>query len=173
MALHPFVESLRPGTATTLTAAMSRREQITMTGPEVDALLAERGTVICATNGPDDWPHMMPLWFVVRDGELWSWTYARSQKVRNLERDDRCSLQVETGEEYEQLRGVLIKARAVLHRDRDEVVALGTEILRPHTPMGTGEVAEMVRRQASKRVGLQFVEQARASWDHRKLGGTY
>ena len=42
----------------------------------------------------------MPLWYVVRDGELWSWTYAKSQKVRNLERDRRCTLQVEAGDEY-------------------------------------------------------------------------
>ena len=33
------------------------------------------------------------------------------------------------------------------------------------------EVAAMVERQAAKRVGLEFVERRRASWDHRKLGG--
>ena len=32
----------------------------------------------------------------------------------------------------------------------------------------------MVRRQAAKRVGLQFVERRRATWDHRKLAaGVY
>ena len=30
-----------------------------------------------------------------------------------------------------------------------------------------------MRAQAAKRVGLQFVERRRVSWDHRKLGGTY
>jgi hypothetical protein len=30
-----------------------------------------------------------------------------------------------------------------------------------------------VSRQAAKRVGLQFVERGRATWDHRKLGGVY
>jgi hypothetical protein len=35
------------------------------------------------------------------------------------------------------------------------------------------EAREMVRRQAAKRVGLQFVERSRATWDHRKLGGDY
>jgi hypothetical protein len=33
----------------------------------------------------------------VADGELRSWTYAKSQKVRNLERDPRATLLVETG----------------------------------------------------------------------------
>ena len=41
----------------------------------------------------------MPLWYVVRDGECWAWTYAKSQKVRNLERESRCTLQVEAGDE--------------------------------------------------------------------------
>ena len=40
----------------------------------------------------------MPLWYVVRDGELWAWTYAKSQKVRNLQRDARATLQVEAGD---------------------------------------------------------------------------
>ena len=66
---------------------MSRRSQIKMSDEEVAAFLAEQRTVICATNGRDGWPHLMPLWYVVRDGELWAWTYAKSQKVRNLERD--------------------------------------------------------------------------------------
>ncbi len=35
------------------------------------------------------------------------------------------------------------------------------------------EVAEVVDRQAAKRVALQFIELDRATWDHRKLGGVY
>ncbi len=30
-----------------------------------------------------------------------------------------------------------------------------------------------MRAQAAKRVALQFSERRRATWDHRKLGGTY
>ena len=35
------------------------------------------------------------------------------------------------------------------------------------------EVREVVTAQAVKRVGFEFVERRRASWDHRKLGGLY
>ena len=76
-----------------------------MAGEEVAGFLDQQRVVTCATNGRDGWPHLMPLWYVVRDGELWSWTYAKSQKVRNIERDDRVTLQVETGHEYQELRG--------------------------------------------------------------------
>ncbi len=154
---------------------MSRRDQITMSDDEVRAFLAEERTVVCATNGRNGWPHLMPLWFVVRDDELWAWTYAKSQKVRNLERDPRATLQVEAGEEYHLLRGVMLETDVVLHRDVAVVEALGVEIF---TRYGDGgelgpEARAMVAKQAPKRVALQFVERTRATWDHRKLSGGY
>jgi len=115
----------------------------------------------------------MPLWFVTRGADLWAWTYAKSQKVRNLERDDRVTLQVETGEQYDQLHGVMIKARTVLHRQTDDVAALGTEIFTRYTGGQADDVKEMVAAQAPKRVAMQFVTESCATWDHRKLGGTY
>ena len=108
---------------------MSRRDQIRMTDEELRGFLAEQRTVICATNGPRGWPHLMPLWFVVRGPDIWAWTYAKSQKVRNLERDPRATLQIETGESYDQLRGVMFEATVELHRDTGEVAAFGAEIL--------------------------------------------
>ena len=153
---------------------MSRRDQIQMSEAEVREFLQEQRTVICATNGARGWPHLMPLWFVVRDQEIWAWTYAKSQKVRNLERDPRATLQVETGESYDQLRGVMFEATVELRRDTEEVAALGAEILARYAG-GTSpvEVNEAILAQARKRVGLRFVVQRVASWDHRKLGGTY
>jgi PPOX class probable F420-dependent enzyme len=156
---------------------VSRRDAIRMTPEEVAAFLDEQRTVTCATNGRDGWPHLMPLWYVVRDGELWSWTYAKSQKVRNLERDDRVTLQVEDGERYDELRGAMLRARAELHRDAETVAAFGAELFGRYTAGGgtpTAEVLEMVRAQAPKRVALRFVAVAEpVTWDHRKLGGTY
>jgi hypothetical protein len=120
--------------------------------------------------GRDGWPHLMPLWFVVRDGECWAWTYAKSQKVRNLEREPRCTLQFEAGETYDQLRGVMLKCEALVHRDLDTVAALGEEIAHRY---GGGDLDEQARayvaRQAAKRVALHFRARETASWDHRKL----
>jgi PPOX class probable F420-dependent enzyme len=147
---------------------VSRRSQIVMDAAEVAALLDESHTVTCATIGRDGRPHLMPLWYVVRAGRLWSWTYAKSQKVRNLERDARCTLQVEAGTEYAQLRGVMFDCDAVIHRDVEAVAALGMELGERYGVPGEGMVA-----QAPKRVALEFVERRRRSWDHRKLGGTY
>jgi general stress protein 26 len=153
---------------------MSRRELIQMTDDEVRAFLDEQRTVVCATNGVRGWPHLMPLWYVVRGADIWAWTYAKSQKVRNLERDPRATLQIETGDSYDQLRGVMFEATTHIHRDTGEVAALGAEILARYGGGSvSGGVNDAILAQARKRVGLQFVIQRAASWDHRKLGGTY
>jgi pyridoxamine 5'-phosphate oxidase-like protein len=159
-----------------------------MSRAEVAAFLGEERTVTCATAGPRGWPHLMPLWYVLRDapaGEegprVWAWTYGRSQKVRNLERDPRATLQVEAGEEYAQLRGVMLECDVVIHRELDTVAPLGSAILLRNSVARDEEPpAEMpsdaraaVDAQAAKRVALEFVERCRASWDHRKLGGGY
>ena len=81
--------------------------------------------VIVSSHGPRGWPHSMPMWFTVpRDGEIWVWTYAKSQKVRNLERDPRATLLIETGHEYVELRGVQIEAEAEIVRDPEAVLEL-------------------------------------------------
>jgi hypothetical protein len=171
---------------------MSRRDQIKMTDAEVAAFLAEERTVTCATIGVRGWPHLMPLWYVLREPpaagassqpsrRLWAWTYAVSQKVRNIERDPRATLQVEAGEEYQELRGVMLECEVTVHRDDEVVKALGHEIFtRYAAPRGErppaelpAEVGAMIDKQATKRVALEFVELRRATWDHRKLGGTY
>jgi PPOX class probable F420-dependent enzyme len=153
---------------------VSRRHQIVMSDEEVDDLLAASRTVTCATIGRDGRPHLMPLWYVPRGGTLWAWTYAKSQKVRNLERDPRCTLQVETGEGYGELRGVMLECDAVIHRELEDVAALGAEIAARYGGADlTPDLAAAMRAQAAKRVGLEFVERRRRTWDHRKLGGTY
>lgn len=156
---------------------MSRRDQIKMTDAEVVAFLEAERTMICATNGKDGFPHLMPLWYVLRGDQLWAWTFAKSQKVRNLERDARASVQVETGAEYQELRGVMVKCDVVVHRETPEIERLGLEIFARYAPAGVDtldpQVAAMVAKQATKRVGLQFVERERATWDHRKLAGVY
>lgn len=150
---------------------VSRRDTIRMTDDEVLAFLGEERTVVCATIGPKGWPHLMPLWYVVRGAEIWAWTYAKSQKVKNLERDPRATLQVEAGETYDQLRGVMFETETVIHADTPFVQAFGEELFERY--MGNA-ASEMVAAQAPKRVALQFVERTRATWDHRKLDqGTY
>jgi hypothetical protein len=157
---------------------MSRRDQIKMSDDEVRAFLAEELTVVCATNGVRGWPHLMPLWYVLRptgEGgapEVWAWTFAKSQKAKNLERDPRATLQVEAGETYDQLRGVMFECDVEVHRDVELLREFGLELYARYGEVDDG-VRAMVDQQAPKRIALRFVERRRATWDHRKLEGVY
>jgi PPOX class probable F420-dependent enzyme len=166
---------------------VSRRDQIVMTPAEQIELLESERVVTCSTIGPRGWPHSMPLWFTLREPEgevlpdappkeVWVWTYAKSQKVRNLERDPRATLLIETGHEYVELRGIQIEARAELIRDTERVFEFAKELtLRYSDGIETieGDAAAALQAQAPKRVAIRFEPVRVASWDHRKLGGTY
>jgi hypothetical protein len=154
---------------------VSRRDQIKMTAAEIAAFLDEQRIVVVATNGRDGFPHQMPLWYVVRDGELWGWTYAKSQKVRNLERDPRATTCIESGVRYDELRGVMCKTRVVLHRELEVVAGIGADLFARYAAGSVDDsFLDAARAQAPKRVGLQFVVEGEpATWDHGKLGGTY
>jgi PPOX class probable F420-dependent enzyme len=155
---------------------VSRRDQITLSEVELGELLEVERVAIVSSLGPRGWPHSMPLWFVARDGEIWAWTYAKSQKVRNLERDPRATVLIETGHEYGELRGAMIEAEAELHRDLETVVGFAEELtLRYAEGLSAieGDAKAGLEAQAPKRVAIRFKPLRTATWDHRKLGGSY
>ena len=155
---------------------MSRREAIQMSEEEVRYLLDSERVAVVSSLGPRGWPHSMPLWFVPRDGEVWIWTYAKSQKVRNLERDARATLLVETGHEYGELRGAMIEAEAEIHADFETVIGFAEELTMRYAEgisSVEGDARAALEAQAPKRVAIRFKPVRTATWDHRKLGGTY
>jgi general stress protein 26 len=158
---------------------MSSRDQITMTEDEVLTFLDEERIVTCGTNGPHGFPHLMPLWYVVREGRIWAWTFTKSQKTKNIERDPRATLQVEAGRDrYDLLRGVMLETEVRLHHDTETVRGVGLDVFTRYVAGGdpgalNESVLAMIDKQVPKRVALEFVETRRATWDHRKLGGTY
>jgi PPOX class probable F420-dependent enzyme len=157
----------------------SRRDQIRMTDDEVRDFVAEHKVMTVATVGPGGRPHLMPLWYVPQPGgDLIGWTFAKSQKAKNLERDPRATLQIEAGVEYQDLRGVMFECEVEIERDADKVADFGMEIFERYAPRDDGgelpdEVRQMVEKQAPKRIGMRFRPTRTVSWDHRKLGGTY
>jgi PPOX class probable F420-dependent enzyme len=155
---------------------MSRRDQIKLSEPELQELLGAERVAIVSSLGLRGWPHSMPMWFVPREGEVWIWTYAKSQKVRNLERDPRATVLVETGHEYNELRGAMIEAEAEIHSDLETVLGFAEELtLRYAEGISAveGDVKAALEAQAPKRVAIHFKPVRVATWDHRKLGGTY
>ncbi len=155
---------------------MSRRDQIKLSEAELLALLESERVAVVSSNGPRGFPHSMPLWFVPREGEVWIWTYAKSQKVRNLERDPRATVLIETGREYGELRGAMIEAEAQIHRDFETVLGFAEELTVRYADgidSVEGDAKAALEAQAPKRVAIHFEPLRTATWDHRKLGGAY
>lgn len=153
---------------------MSSRDRVRMSEAEVAAFLAGHLKVQVASIGRTGAPHLTTLFYVLRDGRIAFWTYARSQKVRNLERDPRLSALVEDGTAYDELRGVSISGRAELVRDPDLVreigLAVAVRMVGARTADDLGELGrEVVERQVAKRVGVVVHPDEVASWDHAKM----
>ena len=97
----------------------SRRDQITMSDAEVAAYLDEQRVLNVATIGPSGHPHVVAMWYTMLDGRPAFWTFAKSQKVVNLRRDPKITGLVESGDSYDELRGVELVGTARLIEDYD------------------------------------------------------
>ena len=149
---------------------MSRRDQIRMADAEVRAFLAEQKVMTVGTIGPNGRPHLMALWYVPDGVGMTGWTYAKSQKAKNLERDPRATIHVESGVEYHELRGVMMECDVTLDGDAEQY---GLALFERYAGTLDDSITAMVEKQAPKRVGLRFTPTRIVSWDHSKLGGSY
>ena len=149
---------------------MDRRRQIRMSDAELAAFLEEQRIVTCATIGPGGRPHLAALWYLPMGAQLDCWTYAASQKARNLARDPRATLLTEAGTAYQELRGVSMECDAELVRDPEQVLGIGIALAVRYGAAAPGpELRAGLAAQAAKRVGIRFHPTRVSSWDHRKL----
>jgi PPOX class probable F420-dependent enzyme len=154
---------------------MSGRDAVKMSEQEVSDFLGANLKLQVASVGRDGAPHLSTLFYIVLDtGQLAFWTYGRSQKIRNLERDPRISALVEDGTDYFELRGVSISGRAELVRDPDRILEIGSAVATRMFGAGSfeelGDVGrETVEKQATKRVAVVIRPDHVATWDHRKM----
>jgi PPOX class probable F420-dependent enzyme len=154
----------------------SRRDLIGMTAEEVGAYLAEQRRIILVTNGRDGMPHAVPMNYGVdEDGRIVMTSFRKSQKVRNLERDPRATLLVESGQTYAALKAVMACCRAEIVTGR-EAIAAGMARIRAAEPLAgslDAAMGEQVRASLEKRVLLRFTPFRVIAWDHARLGGVY
>ena len=153
---------------------MSGRDAVRMDDREVADFLEDNLKVQVASIGRDGTPHLTTLFYVVLDGRVAFWTYGRSQKIRNLERDPRVSCLVEDGTDYFELRGVSMTGRAEIVRDPERIFEIGSAVavrmVGAKTLDDLGEIGRStVEKQATKRVAVVIHPDHVATWDHRKM----
>jgi nitroimidazol reductase NimA-like FMN-containing flavoprotein (pyridoxamine 5'-phosphate oxidase superfamily) len=154
---------------------VKQRDRVAMTAQEAADYLAAGRKVQLATNGQDGFPHLVTMYYVMTGRQITFWTYRRSQKALNLDRDPRISCLVEDGEEYFDLRGVLVQGVVRRIEDPDEIAVIGRQITAVvGTAMagaGADALTQYVEHAARKRWGYRVEPGRLISWDHSKLIG--
>jgi PPOX class probable F420-dependent enzyme len=150
-----------------------------MTDAERSRFLASAQTIIICSLDPHGYPHPMPMWFGVEDdGAVVMTTFTKSQKIRNVERDPRVSLLVESGTVYSELRGVVIYGKAELVRDKEQVLDILARVSAKSAggagnAPDPGALRNALMATVPKRTGIRIRPERVVSWDHGKLGGVY
>ena len=152
---------------------MPRRDDIRMTQDEIRDFLREGHTMTLVTNSQRGFPHAVAMFYALGPDLTISFaTHANSQKVKNVERDPRVTLLVETGTAFSELRGVMIEGRASISTDTERVVATMIEANSDTgSPLPDSELIpdDVKQKMAGKRVLLSVTPESFVSWDHGKL----
>lgn len=152
---------------------MKRRELIRMTDAEVRGFLDGRHTMNVATINHDGTIHLVAMWYAFVGERPAFWTYGKSQKVLNLQRNPHITCLVEAGEVYEDLRGVELAGTAEVVTARAAVMDIGRRVFERYSGPWSDEMQPALEQVGAKRVGVMIDVDRVVSWDHRKLEGTY
>jgi PPOX class probable F420-dependent enzyme len=153
---------------------VNRRGQIQMTGPEIHEFLGERRAMTMCTFNHDGTIHAVAMWYGILDGDLVFETKTKSQKAANLRRDRRITCLVESGESYEELRGIELVGRAEVIDDPARLWDIGVSVFERYVtaPYSDERHHTQVEAMLHKRIGVKVLVDRTVSWDHRKLGVT-
>ncbi|MET0183792.1 MAG: pyridoxamine 5'-phosphate oxidase family protein [Caulobacterales bacterium] len=147
-----------------------QRDAVKMSDEEILKLYDECKSLNVATIGKDGYPHQTVLWYAPHEGTLLFETYGKSQKVLNLQRDPRISVQVEAGEEYNELRGVSIRGKAEIVSEEPRLSELMLVcVKRNHPDVPESQQVELAKGMARKRFVVVVHPERTMSWDHRKI----
>jgi PPOX class probable F420-dependent enzyme len=150
---------------------VNQRTQIKMTDEEVTAFLAERRAMSMCTINHDGTIHAVAMWYgFLADGRIGIETKAKSQKVVNLRKNPTMTCLFETGDSYEELRGVELVGRAEVLEDEASLWEVGISVFERYYGAYSEEMKPFVEVMLRKRVIIALNVDRIVSWDHRKLG---
>jgi PPOX class probable F420-dependent enzyme len=150
---------------------MNKQRQIQLTPEEQVAFLQEGHKAALATLDKDGFPHVVAMGFLAKDGVIYMTSYAKAQKVLNIRRNPKVGLMIETGKNYADFRGLMIRGHCEIIED-PALVAATIQTLQ-EKQSGRTETPREAILSAPKRVILKITPEKVASWDHTKLGGKY
>ena len=151
--------------------AINRRQQIQLSPDEQAAFFLERKKASLASIDKDGFPHVVAMNYFATDGAFYMTSYGKAQKVLNIRRNPKVALMIEAGDEYAELRGVMVRGRCEILEDEGSVRAAFEG--RAAAQASPSPVQPGAQASVPKRVVLKIIPDKVVSWDHRKLGGLY
>ena len=153
---------------------MNRQGQIHLTPEEQQAYLAEARTMTLCTIDKNGYPHAVAMSYMVKDGCIYMTSFRKAQKVVNARRNPKVTVMIESGEAYDQLKGLMIRGTCEVIDEPEEVWNVMREIRRFRSEEPATPDNAVIKERAKKRAVLKITPVKTSSWDHTKLPkGTY
>ena len=156
---------------------MSRRNQIELSEEEISQYLIKSRTMILVSNGKDGYPHPMPMWYAIDDKKcIYMTTFRKSQKIKNLRKNPKAALLIESGDAYQELKSLIVYTDVELIEEVAEIRDILEQIALQRGDMqdiANEDIREGMLKTSEKRIGMKFTPRKFVSWDHSKLGGVY
>ncbi|GGL24484.1 pyridoxamine 5'-phosphate oxidase family protein [Streptomyces violaceoruber] len=152
-----------------MTVTQRRGRRIMMTPGELEAFLTAQRTCRVATVSADGAPHVSTLWFVWDGASMWLYSVVRSRRWADLRRDPRVAIVVDTGEEYDELRGVELSGRVAFVGEAPRTGELCAELDFPETLFARKNFGVQEMPHDGRHAWLRLTPEKVVSWDFRKL----
>ncbi|MEU9478535.1 pyridoxamine 5'-phosphate oxidase family protein [Streptomyces sp. NPDC048191] len=154
-----------------MTVTQQRRgRKIMMTPGELDEFLTSQRTCRVATVSADGAPHVSALWFAWDGTSLWLYSVVRSRRWTQLRRDSRVAVVVDSGEEYDQLRGVELSGRVEFVGEVPRTGELCAELDTAETLFARKNFGLDEMPHDGRHAWARLTPEKIVSWDFRKLG---
>ena len=85
-----------------------------------------------STIDKNNFPHITPVWYMYRGGKIYIGTHTKSQKIKNLKKNNRVSFCVDVGVNAPNIYGVMGQGIANIILDMPKVKIIAKKILRKY-----------------------------------------
>lgn len=141
-----------------------------MTPEELDEFLGGERTCRVATAAPDG-PHLTALWFVWDGTTLWLYSITRSKRWNDLSKDPRVAVLVDTGHDYNELRGAELRGRVEVVGEVPRTGQANPELVAPEQLFARKYLGVEDMFHDQRHAWLRLTPERVVSWDFRKLAG--
>lgn len=134
-----------------------------LTNDEFESFFASySGWVVLSTIDESGFPHSIPIGYFYHDGKVYCGTRDNTKKIRNIEKESKVSLLIESGSTMNDIKGAMIQGEAKVYRSESDVLKFA-------------QIAARARGQAEKDLptkptpGAAYIEVTpvkKVSWDY-------